>query len=96
MGIHKERGEVVGLASFGGGGGGGGGGAGTNFDSLMGEVTDLVAAGGEVTDLVAAGGEVVEASLGDGGHCIKKGVSILPGDCMEGGRPELSVGLTAP
>ena len=61
MGIHKERGEAVGLASF--------GGVGTNFDSIMGEVT----AGGEVTDLVAAGGEVVEASLGDGGHCIKKG-----------------------
>ena len=72
MGIHEEREEVVGLASF--------GGTGTNFDSIMGEVTDLVAAGGEVTDLVAAGGEVVEASLGEGGHCIKKGVSILPGD----------------
>ena len=72
MGIHEEREEVVGLASF--------GGAGTNFDSIMGEVTDLVAAGGEVTDLVAAGGEVVEASLGEGSHCIKKGVSILPGD----------------
>ena len=35
---------------------------------------------GEVTDLVAAGGEVVEASLGEGGHCIKKRVSLLPGD----------------
>ena len=62
MGIHEEREEVVGLASF--------GGAGTNFASIM----------GEVTDLVAVGGEVVEASLGEGGHCIKKGVSILPGD----------------
>ena len=62
MGIHEEREEVVGLASF--------GGAGTNFDSIM----------GEVTDLVAAGGEVVEASLGERDHCIKKGVSILPGD----------------
>ena len=59
MGIHEEREEVVGLASF--------GGTRTNFDSIMGEVTDLVAAGGEVTDLVAAGGEVVEASLGDSG-----------------------------
>ena len=39
MGLHEERGEVVGLTSF------RGEGAETNFDSIMGEVTGLVAAG---------------------------------------------------
>ena len=33
-----------------------------------------------VTDLDAVVGEVVEASLGEGGHCTKKGVSTLMGD----------------
>ena len=46
MGLHEERGEVVGLTSF---RGEGGGGAETNFDSIMGEVTGLVAAGDPTT-----------------------------------------------
>lgn len=48
--------------------------------SYEGAVTNLESLMEGVTDLDAVVGEVVEASLGEGGHCTKKGVSTLMGD----------------